>query len=581
MRAACALLIAFGWAGFAHALADASGTDDPYELAFLKQHGVKGERTDLLTYLKDRTLDDAKIKRIRELIVETGHARFAVRDRAARELLKFGVSAIRFLEEARKNKDPEVVDRAGRLLDQIQSGPGASLPIAVLRQLRKSLAHDITIAATIDVDLRMPSALSFEWNFTVRLQPDRVFADVVGVLLEFIPFADDSSVEDEVLQTLVKLALRNGNPEPGVGAFLKNKFASRRAAAGYILGRSRDAANVASAQMLLADADPWVRLRTAQGLIAGEQRDAIPALIKLVDPEIPEITWRAEDLLRRIAAGGSPQAPPDAKAESRKAYVDAWQAWWQTNGKSVDLAKLTSDSPLLNLWVGIEFNTNSVWECTRDGKRLWTISAEGPMDAQVLRGNRVLIAEQSAQRVTERDMKGKILWQYDAKEETLNCKRLPNGNTWIGTRHNVMEIRPDKSVAFTYKMSDQYMHAVRRLPSGNFVGITSRGAIHEMNAAGNMVRTVNVPHEGTWGDVDALPNGNYLVSNYGAGFVREVDRTGKTIREVKSPASTGVERLPNGQLLVGGGESARIIDWNGRETWSTKSNGSIRRIHSR
>jgi WD40 repeat protein len=203
------------------------------------------------------------------------------------------------------------------------------------------------------------------------------------------------------------------------------------------------------------------------------------------------------------------------------------------------------------------------------------------MDAQVLPGNRVLIAEQTAKRVTERDFKGNVLWEYVTNEDTINCKRLPNGNTWIGTRNNVMEIRPNKSVVFSYKIADQYMHAVRRLANGSFVGITSTGVIHEVNAVGKQIRTVQVAQEGTWGDVDVLPNGNYLIANYGSGFVREVDHTGKIIREVKAADATGLERQPNGQLLVSGGESARIIDWNGRTIWSTKSNGSIRRIHLR
>src|SRR5262249_12372286 len=152
---------------------------------------------------------------------------------------------------------------------------------------------------------------------------------------------------------------------------------------------------------------------------------------------------------------------------------------------------------------------------------------------QVLPNNRILVAEQTAKCVTERDLKGNILWEFGTDEETLNCRRLPNGNTFIGTRLSVMEVRPDKSVVFRYKVTDNYMHAVRRLPSGGFVGITSGGVIHELAPNGKAVRTVTLTHEGTWGDVDALPGGRYLVANYGIGFVREVDAAGKTLREAK------------------------------------------------
>ena len=529
---------------------DSPSAEEQYDLDFLKQHGIKGDLPGLLVYLQDRTLDDAKIKRIRELIVETGHARFAVRDRAAKDLLKFGVSALKFLEEASKDKDPEIADRARRLVETIKQGPGPSLSMTVLRRVVSAIREGSS-------------------------------SDAVLVILRFLPFADDATVEDDAIQTLTRIGLRDGKPDGHFKDFVQDSFAARRAAVGHVLGRSKSAADLAIARKLLSDADAWVRLRTVQGLLAGEQRDAIPQLIKFFDPEIDEITWRAEELLRRIAGEDSPSAPSDAKPENRKAYLAAWNDWWDKKGKTVDLAKLSKEQPLLGLWLGIEYNTNSVWECGRDGKRRWTITAEGPMDAQVLPGNRVLIAEQSAKRVTERDMKGNTLWEYVTSEDTINCQRLPNGNTWIGTRNNVMEIRPNKSVVYKHQLSAQYMHGVRRLANGNSIGITSGGVIYEMNPAGKLVRTIIVPHEGTWGDVDALPSGNLLVANYGTGFVREVDQTGKTVREVKTGAATGVERQSNGQLLVGGGENTRLIDWSGRESWSAKSNGSVRRIHLR
>lgn len=547
----CLLIVGFLLATPLFAVStDPPSAEEQYDLDFLKQQGIKGDLPSLLAYLQDRTLDDVKIKRIRELIVETGHARFAVRDRAAKDLLKFGVSALKFLEEASKDKDPEIADRARRVVETIKQGPGPSLSMTVLRRVGQALGNGTS-------------------------------SDAVLVILRFLPFADDAAVEDDAIQTLTKIGISDGKPDSHFKDFVQDSFTARRAAGGYVLGRSKNAVDVALARKLLLDADAWVRLRTIQGLLAGEQRDAIPQLIKLIDPEIEEITWRAEELLRRIAGEDSPSAPADAKPESRKTYLAAWNDWWDKKGKAVDLAKLSKEQPLLGLWLGIEYNTNSVWECGRDGKRRWTISAEGPMDAQVLPGNRVLIAEQSAKRVTERDLKGNMLWEYVTNEDTINCQRLPNGNTWIGTRNNVMEIRPNKSIVYKHQLSGQYMHGVRRLTNGNSIGITSGGVIYEMNPAGKLLRTITVPHEGTWGDVDALPNGNLLVANYGTGFVREVDQTGKTVREVKTGAATGVERQPNGQLLVGGGENTRLIDWTGRELWSAKSNGSVRRIHLR
>jgi HEAT repeat protein len=520
--------------------------DDAFDLALLKEHGIKTDAAWLLGFFRDRTLDDGKIKHIHELIRQLGNPRFQVRDKANKELLAIGMPALHFLEEATRDPDSEIVERAQRLIERIKSGPGPSLPIAALRQLRK-------------------------------LKPP----DAVAVLIAYVPFAEDVSVEDEALAVLAKIALVDGKPHTTVREAAGERSAARRGAAGYVLARSTADADRAIARRLLGDDDPWVQFRAAEGFFSGRNNEAIPALINLLTAGKEEVAWRAEELLQRVAGENSPSAPTDGKPGARREYQSAWSAWYEKHKNEIDFAKLSGEAPVLGLWVGIEYNTSSVWECGRDGKRRWTISARGPMDAQVLPNNRILVAEQTAKCVTERDLKGNILWEFNTDEETLNCRRLPNGNTFIGTRLSVMEVRPDKSVVFRYKVTDNYMHAVRRLPNGGFVGITSGGAIHELAPNGKPVRTVTLTHEGTWGDVDALPGGRYLVANYGIGFVREVDAAGKTLREAKIADACGLDRLPNGQLLVSGQGKAMIVDWAGKYYWETKSDGSIRRAHRR
>jgi hypothetical protein len=334
-----------------------------------------------------------------------------------------------------------------------------------------------------------------------------------------------------------------------------------------------------------------VCLRSAEGLLAGGHQEAVPALIGLLNPEREESNWRADDLLRRIAGDKGIDPLLDEKPASRLAYQKAWAAWWKQSAKGIDLTKVSSEPLVLGLWVGIEYNTNSVWECGRDGKRRWTIQASGPMDAQVITSNRVLIAEQTAKRVTERDLKGNILWQFDTKDTALNCQRLANGNTFIATRHAVMEVRADKTVVFEHRLSNESMNAIRRMPNGRFVGISGGGVIHEMNPDGTLVRSVALKHEGTWNDVLSLPGNRYLVSNSGAGFVREIDADGKILHELKIVHACGLERLANGQLLVCGAGSASITDWTGNRFWEVKTEspkpemgekqGFIRRIHQR
>lgn len=519
---------------------------DAYDIEILQEQGVKQDAGSLLAFFRERTLDETKINRLGDLIKQLGDSRFKVRDRTMKELLAIGVPALKYLEMAQKDADSEIARRAQQLVERIGAGPGSSLPIAAARQLRRFSSDDIA-----------------------------------RVLLAYLPDADDTNVVDEVMTTLIVVGVRSGKIDMIFCDNARNSSAARRAAAALVLGRSRDRHDVDLAIKLLDDSVPSVRLRAAEGLLAGNHKEAGPGLIRLLHPSTDESTWRAEDLLRQIAGEASPEFALDEKPDTRIAYQKKWFTWWETNEKKIDLSKLAQAPPVLGLWLGVEYNTNTVWECGRDGKRRWTIKAEGPMDAQILPGNRVLIAEQTAKRVTERDLKGNTLWECTVDEEVLNCQRLRNGNTFIGTRFSAIEVRPNKSVVLKHRVSDVSLHAIRRVANGNFVGLTSAGVIHEISAGGKSIRTIAMPAEGTWGDVDSLPGGRYLVSNYGSGFVREIAADGKLLREIKVGDACGVDRLPNDQLLISGQNKAASINWEGKSNWNMSSDGCIRRIHQR
>src|SRR5258708_39406600 len=82
-----------------------------------------------------------------------------------------------------------------------------------------------------------------------------------------------------------------------------------------------------------------------------------------------------------------------------------------------------------------------VGECDRDGKPRWVIeNLQGPIDVNVLSGGRVLIAEYQGQLVTERNLQGQIVWQKSIRGNPTICQRLPNGNTFIATYTNLMEV---------------------------------------------------------------------------------------------------------------------------------------------
>ncbi|HZT80549.1 MAG TPA: HEAT repeat domain-containing protein, partial [Gemmataceae bacterium] len=434
-----------------------------------------------------------------------------------------------------------------RCVAAIEQGPGPALPMAAVRTL-------------------------------VKRRPD----GAVPALLRFLPCAGEDCVEEETLAALVALGLTQGKADPALPPALTDVSPARRAAAAYVLGRARDKGSQDAVRKLLADADPRVRLRAAQGLIAGRHKDAVPALIALLEGAPRDVAWRAEGLLERLAADQSPPFPRDADAEAaRKKWREAWAVWWKANAAKIDLAKLEESPRLLGLTIAVAWNVNKVWEVGPDGKTRWEMTAQGPMDAHAVPGNRVLIAEAGSNKVTERDLRGNVVWEKAVDGEPINCGRLPNGNTWIGTRNAILEVTREGKVVYQHKVCDGYLHGVTRLRNGGCVGITNAGKIIELDAAGKEVRSVQLPQEGSWGEVEALPGGKYLVTNYGSGRVFEVDAAGKVVWEHKLSGACGGMRLPNGHTLLACPQRVVEIDRAGKVVWEAAADGFVRRANRR
>src|SRR5262249_23315390 len=147
------------------------------------------------------------------------------------------------------------------------------------------------------------------------------------------------------------------------------------------------------------------------------------------------VAWQADELLQRLAGERSPVMPADdGTLEGRRLRRAAWAAWWQDQGTLVDLAGIDVHREL-GLTLVAELDSNRVWEFGPDGKMRWQLTnLQGPMDAHLLPGGRVLVAEHNVPRVCEYDLQGRELWQYPVVNgNPIACQRLPNGNTFIAT----------------------------------------------------------------------------------------------------------------------------------------------------
>jgi hypothetical protein len=280
----------------------------------LKEKKISTEPAALLGYFKKRTLDTKALDSAADLVKKLGDDDYFVREKATEDLRKGGGGLVPLLRAALTSPDEEIKDRARMLLLTLESNTNPAVTLAVLRLLRSQ-------------------------------PPD----GTALVLFDYLPVADNESVQDEVLGLLATLGVKDGKVSRFLEDALKDRQPMRRAAAGMVLGRSGSAEQKKAAQALLTDADANVRFHAAQGLLAGKDRAGVPVLCALIGDGPMALGTRAEDLLQCLAGAQPPQTPPFAEdANARKKSRKIWEDWWKQNNK-MDLTRVEIDIPPFNL----------------------------------------------------------------------------------------------------------------------------------------------------------------------------------------------------------------------------------------
>jgi hypothetical protein len=315
-RYSLALMILCGCAviGRAAPPAPAAPAVSPEDEKLLKERKLSTEAPVLLDYLRKRSLEPKALDATGDLIKRLGDDDYFVREKATDDLRKRGASVVPMLRRALTQPDEEIKDRAQTLLLALEAKTNPVLSQAAVRTLRAKAP-----------------------------------AEAVQVLFDYLPTADSEATEEEVLNTLAILSIKDGKIDKVLEDALKDKQPMRRAAAGLVLGRSGTADQKKAAQALLADPDSSVRFRTAQGLLAGHDRAAVPVLCALVGEGPVSVGTRAEELLQCLAGTQPPRTPPFGDdANLRKRSRQIWEEWWKQNTK-MDLTKAEVDLAPFNL----------------------------------------------------------------------------------------------------------------------------------------------------------------------------------------------------------------------------------------
>jgi HEAT repeat protein len=520
----------------------------------------KNDGPALLAFFTRRTPQAVDTARIEALIKDLGNGTTGTREAAVKELVTLGNAALPLLRREAKSGSATASHAAECLVQIRKANGGFDASAAVVRLLA----------------LRKP-------------------AGAAQALLAFAPFAEDDCVIDEIVVALADMARQ----EAGAGSALVNALTARlpetRGVAADALCRAGLTEHQPAVRKLLGDSDANVRLRAALTLAAVKDREAIPVLIALLAELPQEKAWRAEDFLVRLAGSQAPDARLANNEAARKQCRDAWSTWWQANRATADLTPLEKAPRLLGYTLIVMLDRNSVLELDNEGLPRWQL--EGfvqPLDVQILPGERLLTAEHDGNKIVERNLKGDVLWQKTFSEP-LMAQRLPNGNTFVGTRDRIIELDREGHEVFAHLTSETIMRG-RKLPTGEFVLVTTTAAqeqrVVRLDGRGRELKGFNVTVNTRGGRLDVQPDGRVLIPEHSNGKVVEYDTQGKSVWEVSVPNPIAAVRLPNGNTLITScplqnrpteAAPSRAIEFDrkGREVWQYKSSERVTRAYRR
>ncbi len=519
----------------------------------LRAANLKNDGPALLQFFRDRTLSQKQVDVLAAKVLQLGSVSYFERQQAEEDLKKEGDRARPVLHEALKQADTEVVRRVELCLRRLAGG------------------HEAVLAAA-----------------AARLLAHHKPAGAPEVILNYLPFAIDESVVEELQTALTAVAVRDGQADPAIVRALDDNKPVKRAVAAAALVRAGARGHFASVRDFLKDSEIQVRSQVACALTDAGDKSALPVLIDLI-AELPACkVWHVEEMLNRLAGDDGPDLMVDGKTPAAKVR-DAWKTWFAKFGPTLDLAKLHQPPPLKNLTLITQMDPRAglngkVYELKPDKSVHWEITGlRYPVDALVIRRDRVLICEYLSRRVTERDFKGNILWECSVNMP-ISCQRLPNGNTFIAGRASLAIVDRDKKEVFTYLPPGPSIAAAAWARDGHMVLVTSGGLLQRLDAKGNVVKSFNVgPVYTMGGNIDILPGGRVLIPQWRDNRVAEYDAHGKLVWSAKVVNPTSAVRLANGNTLVVSMNQQRAVELNpaGQEVWTFQTNGRPWRARKR
>jgi hypothetical protein len=397
------------------------------------------------------------------------------------------------------------------------------------------------------------------------------------LILNFLPSIEEIETAEKVAKSL---ALITKDKKDKVHDFLikalsDKKYPIKRWAAASALARSAMKEQGDAVKKVLDDDDVGVYRRLATAMVTeAKNKEGMATLIKVLASDSAADREAADDVLQIIAgslaesdqklADKAPVQPEDLDTpKNRQRWKQEWDAWWKEASTKVDLKKINFEEAAFNYTlVGVygyqqdkRRYTGRLMELDKAGKVKWELDELNyPVYASKIRRDRVLICEYNANKVIEMDPKTKkTYWTKQLNTQPMACERLPNGNFFVVTRNEMLELDSKGTTVRSVNRGGYDIVTGGRHKNGTYTMVTNNGTIIRYDKDFKQISTTSLNRylSYTTGLKCAyLANGGLVLPDYGSRCIREFDKDGKevaTVQNINYP--TAVSKLANGNYL--------------------------------
>ena len=426
-------------------------------------------------------------------------------------------------------------------------------------------AFDMNIAKLIEPDSNAIKLLLQSNQVTpalIRLITLVRPANAIEIILAYIPSCNDDNIQD-LLGECLGLYLNDQNtPPPALIAASTSSIEEIRTFAGRVLAQSPNEIAQKTCTTLLSDSSVRVRFEVARESIKNQNKSAIPTLIELMTKVPAEKAEAIDQTLRAIAKDKSPESKNDSKVDAA-----AWNTWWQKEGTQLVLTPgFKNQEALKNFLVVESFNqekkSGRVFLVTPSGKTLWEITnLSNPTDALLLPNNKILITEQGANRITERDTKGNISWEKSVTNP-FHSQRLSNGNIFIASRNKIVEVGRNGNEIFSFSYPNETILAACKTRTNEYALLSYNGVFLKLDSKGNEVSKSRIPFPTNFGiNGGAITqNDRVLVSIPTLNKIMEFNFSGQSTWESTITMPGIPTKLLNGNVVAPSLNGSKIVE---------------------